>query len=292
MHSLAQKPTRFLRAVLIVIKHLDESRISHCFFIPLCQVDGFIKIGLFECEKKFNYHTIVIGISSICSKTRWTRTREQRKNLKRFEENATLNCSTGLILKFTHALSHFFHPGYRTGLDDELQVYVNFKIISTTPSFFSSLCYCWLGNSTVYSIFVNYFSVGNSITFQAYPQRISLSIYPINSMVRAVVLLLRRNKWSNIASMTDSNSVTWEPFHRGLVDGFVDAFSRKDSSYGIRYNAFHCNASTDSAEIVSTLRAISEISRSKRALLNLPYYLFQNNNGLMQRRRSDYTINT
>ena len=108
------------------------------------------------------------------------------------------------------------------------------------------------------------FSVGNSITFEHYPQRVSLSIYPINTMIRAIVLLLQRNEWSNIASLIDSNTIMWEPFHRGLIDGFAKTFDASDFSSKVRYNVFQCNASANNAEIVETFLAIAETSRGKK----------------------------
>ena len=106
-------------------------------------------------------------------------------------------------------------------------------------------------------------SIGNSITTTAFPQLISLSIYPVNTMIRAVVLLLQRNKWSNIASITDSNTISREPFHHALIDGFAKVFAQNGSSQGIHYNAFQCNASADRAQIVGTLQTASQTCRSK-----------------------------
>ena len=105
-------------------------------------------------------------------------------------------------------------------------------------------------------------SVGNSVTLQAFPQRLSFSIYPINAMLRAVLLLLQQNKWLNIASIADSSTISQEPFHRGFLAGLANVFGRNDSLHGVQYIAFECNASADSTEIAGTLRVASETSRS------------------------------
>ena len=96
------------------------------------------------------------------------------------------------------------------------------------------------------------------MTFQDYPNRISMSIYPINTMIRLVTLLFKRNQWTNFASISDSNSVINEPFHQALRDGMAVAFLRNNSK--VRYNVFYCNASQD---VTGTFLAASENSRSK-----------------------------
>lgn len=106
-------------------------------------------------------------------------------------------------------------------------------------------------------------SVGNSITFQDYPQRITLSIYPVNTMTRSIVLMLQRNKWYNIASLVDTDSILKEQFHRALISAFHDAFPRNDSRRGINYNEFRYSLSAGTAEIARTLHSISQGCRGK-----------------------------
>ena len=101
------------------------------------------------------------------------------------------------------------------------------------------------------------------MTFHAYPNRISLSIYPINTMIRLITLLLRRNKWTDIASIADLNSVDNEPFHKAMIDALKEAFQTSNVDRDVRYNAFRCNASDELGSSSRTFSAVSESSRGE-----------------------------
>ena len=107
-------------------------------------------------------------------------------------------------------------------------------------------------------------SLGDSVTFEAYPQRISMSIYLIDTAMRAILRLLRRNKWFDIASLTDSSSVFARPFHRGLLEGFNNLFVRNNTPSGVHYNVFQCDTSRDAGQTVSIRCAVSATTRSEK----------------------------
>ena len=85
-------------------------------------------------------------------------------------------------------------------------------------------------------------------------------------MTRAIVLLLQQNKWTNIAAVIDSNSVLYEPLHLALIEAFDGVFSFNESSLGIRYQKFQCNATGDIGQMMNTLVSVSAASRSKNRL--------------------------
>ncbi|OQV19009.1 hypothetical protein BV898_06867 [Hypsibius exemplaris] len=106
-------------------------------------------------------------------------------------------------------------------------------------------------------------SVGNSVLFDAFPQRISLSVYPVSSMIRYIILMVEHYQWTSIAGLVDVATIQSSPLHRGVMEGLEVAFSSARDNTGpiVRYALFRCNVATGNQQVENTLRAVSEISR-------------------------------